>query len=185
MTKARLLTLWVAFATFAYVTASQDWFTLSMNPDGETTKLASYDGLTAYGNISAALMLNYAGILVLAFVGSLGRKITAGLIAILNAAFLVWLATRVFSQDISGLAKQVEQMTGIAAVHGIKNVSVATEGSAFWFMAAMALATVVSIAVLAFERKWPKRQSKTELPSQSSKDTEPKDSIGIWDSQRR
>jgi hypothetical protein len=74
MTKGRLLTLWIAFSVFAYVSASQDWFTLSMSPEGKTVKLASYDGLTSYSSLSATLMLNFAGILAVAFVGTIGRK---------------------------------------------------------------------------------------------------------------
>jgi hypothetical protein len=183
--KGRLLALWIAFATFAYVSASQDWFTLSMSPNGDTVKLSSYDGLTTYGNLSAVLMLNFAGILTVGFVGSLGRKITTGLITLLNASVLVWATTRVFAQDISGLAKQVEQMTGIAAAHGIKDVTVSTQASAFWFLGALAAVTLTNVLVLIFERTWPKRTAKTDLPSKAGKDSEPKDSIGIWDAQRR
>jgi uncharacterized membrane protein (TIGR02234 family) len=185
MTKGRLLGIWIAFATFAYVSASQDWFSLSMSPDGKTVQLAAYDGLTAYNSLSAVLMLNYAGILTVAFVGSLGRKITSGLIAVLNIAVLIWSVARIATQDISGLAKQVEQMTGIAAAHGIKGVTVATQGSAYWFLAALAATSLTALLVLLFERKWPKRQQKTEMPTKTAKDSEPKDAIGIWDSQRR
>jgi hypothetical protein len=44
MTKGRLLAIWIAFATFAYVSASQDWFTLSMSPDGKVSQLAAMTG---------------------------------------------------------------------------------------------------------------------------------------------
>ena len=185
MTKGRLLTLWIAFAVFAYVSASQDWFTLSMSPEGKTVKLASYDGLTSYSSLSATLMLNFAGILAVAFVGTIGRKITASLLALLNVAVLTWSTSRIATQDISGLAKQVEQMTGIAAAHGIKDVTVATQPNAYWFIAALAFTALVNILVLVTERRWPKRTAKTEMPSKDAKAAEPKDSIGIWDSQRR
>jgi hypothetical protein len=130
-------------------------------------------------------MLNYAGILTVAFVGSWGRKITAGVIALLNVGVLAWSITRIAAQDISGLAKQVEQMTGIAAAHGVKGVTVATLANAYWFLVALTATSLASVLVLVFERKWPKRQEKTEMPVKSAKDSEPKDSIGIWDSQRR
>jgi hypothetical protein len=185
MTKGRLLAIWIAFAVFAYVSASQDWFTLSMSPEGKTVKLASYDGLTSYSSLSATLMLNFAGILAVAFVGTIGRKITTGVLALLNLGVLVWSTSRIATQDISGLAKQVEQMTGIAAAHGIKDVSVVTQTNAYLFVAALAFTTLISFLVLITERRWPKRISKTEMPSKDVKATEPKDSIGIWDSQRR
>jgi uncharacterized membrane protein (TIGR02234 family) len=185
MTKGRLLSIWIALATFAYVSASQDWFTLSMSPEGKTVQLASYDGLTAYSSLSATLMLNFAGILAVAFVGSIGRKITAGLLALLNLGVLIWSISRIAVQDISGLAKQVEQMTGIAAAHGIKDVAVATQPNAYWFIAALAATMIANLLVLVTESRWPKRTQKTEAPSKTSKTVEPKDSIGIWDSQRR
>jgi uncharacterized membrane protein (TIGR02234 family) len=183
--KGRILTLWIAFAGFAYVCASQDWYTLSMSPNGDTVKLSSYDGLTSYSNLSALLMLNFAAILAIAFVGLWGRRITAWLLAALNAFTLVWILTRIQKQDISGLSKQVEQMTGIAAAHGIDNVTVTTQNSALFFAAGLAATLLASLGVALTSQRWPKRVSKTELPSKSPKDTEPDDAIGIWDSQRR
>jgi len=184
-TKGRLLALWVAFAGFAYISASQNWYTLSMSPNGDTVKLSSYDGLTSYGNLSAILMLNFAAILVVAFVGSWARRITTGLVSILSTITLVWIISKIVNQDISGLAKQVEQMTGIAAAHGIDGVSVSTENSAYLFTAVLALIIGAQLLVIFTERFWVKRSGKTDLPRKNSKPSEPKDAIGIWDSQRR
>jgi predicted permease len=185
MTKGRLLTVWVACAILAYVFASQDWYTLSMTPDGDLVKLSSYDGLTAYSNLSPVLMLNFAAVLVVSFVGSLARKITLSLIALANLGSLAWMISRIASQDVSGLAKQVEQMTGIAAAHGVTGLTVATQMATTGFLVAMALTIATVLFGIFTERKWPKRAAKTELPSKSAKETEPKDAIGIWDSQRR
>lgn len=185
MTKGRLLALWVAFVILGYIFASQDWYTLSMTPDGDLVKLSSYDGFTAYANLSPLLMLNFAAILVISFVGSLSRKITFSLSALANLATLVWTIGRIASQDVSGLAKQVEQMTGIAATHGVTGLTVSTQMASTGFIVALLLISATGIVGLATERKWPKRASKTELPSSTSKNKEPKDAIGIWDSQRR
>ena len=184
-TKGRLLAIWVALAGFAYISASQNWYTLSMSPNGDTVKLSSYDGLTSYGNLSAILMLNFAAILVVAFVGSWARRITTGLVAILSTITLVWIISKIANQDISGLAKQVEQMTGIAAAHGIDGVSVSTENSAYLFIAGLALVIGAQLLVIFTERFWVKRSSKTNPSPKNSKPSEPKDAIGIWDSQRR
>ncbi|MFM6940257.1 MAG: Trp biosynthesis-associated membrane protein [Rhodoluna sp.] len=185
MTKGRVLTLWVGFVVMAYIFASQDWYALSMAPDGETVKLSSYDGLTAYANLSPLLMLNFAAILVVAFVSSLARKIVFSLVGLANLASLVWLTSRVISQDVSGLAKQVEQMTGIAAAHGVKGLTVATQAAANWALISLLLMTAVIVFALLTERRWPKRVQKTETPNRKAKESEPKDAIGIWDSQRR
>lgn len=184
MSKGRLLGLWVVLATLTYIFASQDWFTLSMSPNGETVQLASYDGLTAYGNLSPILMLNLAAILAVAYVGSLGRKITACLLLALNVTLVVATFISVQSQDISGLSKQVEQMTGIAAAHGIKDVTVVTGWATTGFLITLALEVLLIFFILASERNWPKRPAKTERVSKETRTTEPKDSIGIWDSQR-
>jgi uncharacterized membrane protein (TIGR02234 family) len=183
--KGRLLTLWIAFAGFAYVSASQDWFTLSMNPNGDKVVLSNYDGLTTYPNLSALLMLNFAALLAVAFVGTWARKIITALVSALNVVTLVWVFTRIQVQDVSALAKQVEQLTGIAAVHGIKNITTATQNSPYLFLGGLALLIATQVLVLLGESKWPKRESKTELPKAANKVEEPKDAIGIWDSQRR
>jgi hypothetical protein len=185
MTKGRLLTLWIAFTGFAYVCASQTWYTLSMSPNGDTVKLSSFDGLTSYGNLSALLMLNFAALFVVAFVGLWARRITSWLLVAINGLTLVWVLGRVSAQDISGLAKQVEQMTGIAAAHGIDNVTVTTDNSAYLFIGALSATLLVSLTVAIASHRWPKRASKTELPNKTLKIAEPDDAIGIWDSQRR
>jgi hypothetical protein len=185
MTKGRSLALWVAFIILAYIFASQDWYALSMSPASGEVRLASYDGLTAYANLSPLLMLNFAAILAVSFVGGLGRKLILTLIAVTNIATLVWAATRIIAQDISGLAKQVEQMTGIAAAHGVADLTVRAEAAPWGFVSSLFATTVVVSLILVTERKWPKRSSKTEIASKAIKDEDPKDAIGIWDSQRR
>jgi hypothetical protein len=184
MNKSRSLSLWAAAIILSYVFASQDWYSLSMVPNGETVKLSSFDGLTAYGNLSPLLMLNFAAILVVSFVGSLARKIVVAAIAIANITGLISIATRVQQQDISGLSKQVEQMTGIAAAHGIEDLTVATLWSSIAFIVTLALSVAVVCVVLLTERKWPKRSAKTDRTVGSTKAKEPRDAIGIWDSQR-
>jgi hypothetical protein len=185
MTKGRLLALWAGLVILGYIFASQDWFALSMAPDGKVVKLSSYDGLTAYSNLSPLLMLNFVVILAVAFVGTLGRKITLGLIALLNLATLVSTIIRVTAQDVSGLAKQVEQMTGIAAAHGVEDMSIQVQLAPMGFIGALATTTLLLVYLLVVERKWPKRSAKTEIASKATKTAEPKDAIGIWDSQRR
>jgi hypothetical protein len=184
MTKGRTLTLWVAFAILAYVLASQDWYNLSMSPNGETVKLSTYDGLTSYGNLSPVLMLNFAAILVVAFVGNLGRRIVTALMVLVNIGTLAWMVSRIASQDVTGLAKQVEQMTGIAAAHGVEGLTVATQFATYGFLFSMGLLVTTAVVALLTEKKWPKRQARTEVSSKTTKASEPKDSIGIWDSQR-
>ena len=184
MTKGRLLTLWVAFTILAYIFAGQDWFVLSMAPNGDSVRLAAYDGVTSFGNIAPMLMLNFAGILAVAFVGSWGRKITLGLILLANLGTAFWTVTRVLGKDVSGLAKQVEQMTGIAAAHGVKDLIVQTQAAPTWFLVTYGLVTLMTLITLILEHKWPKRAQRTERASNASKNREPRDSIGIWDSQR-
>ncbi|CAB4631539.1 unannotated protein [freshwater metagenome] len=184
MTKSRALTLWAALVILSYIFASQDWYTLSMSPNGESVKLASFDGMSAYGNLSPLLMLNFAAILVVSFVGSLARKFVTATIVLANLATAIWLGIRVQQQDISGLAKQVEQMTGIAAAHGVEDLSVSSLWASSGFLVALGLTTALVAVIFFTERSWPKRASKTERVATSRKAEEPKDAIGIWDSQR-
>lgn len=184
MSKSRALTLWAALVILSYIFVSQDWFTLEMTPNGETVKLASFDGVSAYSTLSPLLMLNFAAILVVSFVGSLARKFVGLTIALVNISSLVWTALRVQQQDISGLAKQVEQMTGIAAAHGVDDVVVTSLWASIAFLVALALSTAAVGLILFTERSWPKRSAKTERTSAAKRVEEPKDAIGIWDSQR-
>lgn len=184
MNKSRTLTLWAALVVLSYIFVSQDWFTLEMTPNGETVKLASFDGVSAYSTLSPLLMLNFAAILVVSFVGSMARKFVALTIAIVNIASLVWTAIRVQKQDISGLAKQVEQMTGIAAAHGVDDLAVTSLWASIAFLVALALCTAAVGLIIFTESSWPKRSAKTERSSAAKRVEEPKDSIGIWDSQR-
>lgn len=184
MSKSRALALWAALVILSYIFVSQDWFTLEMTPNGETVKLASFDGVSAFSTLSPLLMLNFAAILVVSFVGSLARKFVALTIALINISSLVWTAIRVQQQDISGLAKQVEQMTGIAAAHGVDDLVVTSLWASIAFLVALALSTAVVGLILFTERSWPKRSAKTERTSAAKRLEEPKDAIGIWDSQR-
>jgi hypothetical protein len=185
MTKGRSLALWLAFVILAYIFANQDWYALSMSPASGEVKLASYDGFTAYTNLSPLLMLNFAAILAVSFVGGLGRKIIISLIAVSDLATLVWATTRIIAQDISGLAKQVEQMTGIAAAHGVADLTVSVQTAPWAFVASLVGTFILVTLILFTESKWPKRNSKTEISSKAITDEDPKDAIGIWDSQRR
>lgn len=184
MNKSRALTLWAALVILSYIFVSQDWFTLEMTPNGETVKLASFDGVSAYSTLSPLLMLNFAAILVVSLVGSLARKFVALTIAIVNITSLVWTAIRVQQQDISGLAKQVEQMTGIAAAHGVDDLVVTSLWASIGFLVALSLSTAAVGLIIFTERSWPKRSAKTERTSATKRVEEPKDAIGIWDSQR-
>ena len=184
MNKSRALSLWAALTVLSYIFASQDWFTLAMSPNGETVELASFDGVSAYGNLSPLLMLNFAAILVVSFVGSLARKVVTTAVALANVSVVIWTFLRVQQQDISGLSKQVEQMTGIAAAHGIDDIAVTTLWSATGFLVAILLSTSIVGLVLFTEKSWPKRSAKTERSVGAVKAEEPNDAIGIWDSQR-
>jgi hypothetical protein len=168
----------------SYIFASQDWYALSMAPNGETVKLSTFDGLTAYGNLSPLLMLNFAAILVVSFVGSLARKVVLSALATANIAGFIWIAARLQQQDISGLAKQVEQMTGIAAAHGVEDLTISALWGSSGFLVSLGLTVTAVCITLLTENRWPKRHSKTERAEVARKPEEPKDAIGIWDSQR-
>ena len=76
-------------------------------------------------------------------------------------------------------------MTGIAAAHGVEGITVTTLWASYGFLVALSASALISGLVLFTEKSWPKRSSKTEIPSKAITDEDPKDAIGIWDSQRR
>ena len=184
LNKSKTLGLWALVLLANYIAIAQPWYSLEMAPNGTTVELGRYDGFTAYSFLSPILLVSLAALFAAAFIGGLARKI-AGLLALALTAFgLVVLAGKIAGSDVSGLAPQIETLTGIAATHGIKDLTVLVLPFASISLALLSLLGAAEVVFLLSERTWPKRTAKGDRYQVQQSVSEPSDTIGLWDSQR-
>ena len=112
-----ILTLWLATLGLAWISASQTWFTVEMFPDGKTVELQQFDGGTTYPFLMAIFIASAASLFASLFVQSLARKIVGAIAGLISVGAIWLIATKVAGQDLSGISKQLETLTGIAANH--------------------------------------------------------------------
>lgn len=184
LTKSRTLGLWAIALLASYIAAAQPWFSLEMAPNGSPVELGRYDGFTAYGFLSPILLVCVAALFASAFLGTIGRKVAGGISILATALSAVLLAPRVIGADVSGLAPQIEKLTGIAATHGIDGLTVLTLSWAWMTLACLGLLLAVEVLFLLTERKWPKKLAKSDRYQTGQTAKDDNDTIGLWDSQR-
>ena len=184
LTKSQTLGLWAIVLASNYIAAAQTWFRLEMAPNGTTVELGSFDGFTTYSFLSPNLLVCLAALFASAFIGGVGRKI-AGFLGLASAvAALGLLVPRLIASDVSGLAPQIEKLTGIAATHGIKDLTVLVLPWAWISVGAIALLALIQVVFLLTERKWPKKTAKSDRYQTGQTAKDENDTIGLWDSQR-
>lgn len=184
LTKSRTLGLWALILLANYIASAQPWYSLEMAPNGTTVELGRYDGFTAYSFLSPILLVCLAALFASAFLGGVGRKI-AGLVALVVSILgLGLLAPRVIEADVSGLASQIEKLTGIAATHGIDDLNVLVLSWAWISLASLLLLIAVQAGFLITERNWPKKVAKSDRYQTAQTAKDENDTIGLWDSQR-
>jgi uncharacterized membrane protein (TIGR02234 family) len=180
-----VLTLWLATLGFAWIAASQTWFTVEMFPDGKTVELQQFDGVTTYPFVTAIFISSAAGLLAALFVQSIARKIVGGLSALIAAGAIWLIATKVANQDLSGISKQLETLTGIAANHGAGDYKVLASAWPWVTVTTISLHLGVIAIFLVAESNWPQRAQKIERSAANIRPEDEQDSIGIWDAQRK
>jgi uncharacterized membrane protein (TIGR02234 family) len=180
-----VLTLWLASLGLAWISASQTWFTIEMFPDGKTVELQQFDGVTTYPFLTAIFIASAASLFASLFVQSLARKIVGAIAGLISVGAIWLIATKVAGQDLSGISKQLETLTGIAANHGAGDYEVLASAWPWVTLATMSLQLGVIAVFLVVESRWPKRAQKIERSSAATRSEDEQDSIGIWDSQRK
>lgn len=176
--------MWAIILLANYIAVAQPWFSLEMAPDGTAVQLGRYDGFTTYSFLSPLFLVVLAALFASAFLGGLGRKV-AGILALVAAGLgAVLLAPRIIGADISGLATQIEQLTGIAATHGIDDLTIVVLPWAWISLASLALLVAIEVTFLLTERRWPKKVAKSDRYQTGQTAKDENDTIGLWDSQR-
>ena len=184
LTKSRTLGLWAFILLANYIASAQPWYSLEMAPNGTTVELGRYDGFTTYAFLSPILLVCLAALFASAFIGGVGRKIAGALAIGVSLLGVGLLAPRILEADVSGLASQIEKLTGIAATHGIDDLTVIVLSWAWISLGSLLLLVAVQAGFLITERNWPKKIAKSDRYQTAQTAKDENDTIGLWDSQR-
>lgn len=158
---------------------AQAWFSFEMNMNDDQLQLQSFDGFSAFAFVGPILAVVATAIVLMPLTGRSAIKpllAGAGAFSILLSVLLVW---ALLSQDLSGLASELETATGIAQAHGLQGAKVSLLWPAFATPIALTSLSVFIWAGFFMSAGWTERKT---APVQ--KKTHPSDSIGLWDSQR-
>lgn len=167
------------------LTSAQVWYDVNMSPNEETVSLKSFDGYTVYPWIISILLVSLASIAAAAISRKLGRIVALSIGFAASAALVALTATALVKTDLLAVSKQIELATGIAATHGISNVSVSTLLPAYVALGAFFLLMLCFGLALISQRSWAERAASPRTQAdKASKTTSPTDSIGLWDDQR-
>lgn len=181
MSKGRSLSLIIVLLVMALITSGQSWFTVSMSPNDQSVVIQAFDGYSVFGWLSPLLMVILVGTGMSALVGARVRWVTLGL-ALLGSILLVSLSLiGVLEKNLTGVARQLEQATGIAATHGIKGLQIDNQFSSYLSIGVFtALAVAVALALISHVQwlKKPRTESRGKPKAGAS------DTISMWDQQR-
>lgn len=178
--KGRSLGLIALALIGSFALAGQTWYQVSMSPNDQTVTLKNFDGYSAYGWISPLLLVCLAALATTAISASMTRYLSL-LVGTLSALGLTVLSSlAVGSQDLAGVASELETATGIAATHGISGLEISTQALALAAIGVFGLVALTFAAAMLAQRNWV-----VKLQTQPRKASKPvKDAISLWDEQR-
>lgn len=181
LSKGRVFSILGIFMILAFVFSGQGWFTVSMNPNDAAVILKTFDGYTTYAYLSPLLLVCLAGIAIASISNGTTRLVSFLLGGLASAALVLLSIVNVANQNLSGVAKQIESATGIAATHGIKDLTVEVSNFSSISIASYALLSVAFVWSVVASRHW-----KAVVKAQASNSTikSAKDPISLWDEQR-
>jgi hypothetical protein len=178
-TKGRSLGLIALMLIGSFALASQTWYLVSMSPNDATVTLKSFDGYSAYAWVSPLLMVCLAAMVTSAISTAATRMASLWAGGLSSIALTLLSAFSISRQDLSGVSKEIETATGIAATHGISGLDIVTQPMALLSIGVFgALGLVFGLAIFA-SRHW---KSKIARPTRQP-GRPVKDSISLWDEQ--
>jgi hypothetical protein len=179
-TKGRSLALILLMLTGSFALAGQTWYLVSMSPNDETVTLKSFDGYSAYAWISPLLLVCLAAMATSAISAAVTRLVSLWVGAVSSIALTLLSAYSISRQDLSGVAKELETATGIAATHGITGLDIATQPLAPASIGGFTFLSLLFLVAIFASRHWKAKEVKATR--QAGRPV--KDSISLWDEQR-
>lgn len=180
LSKGRSLSILSLTVLAGFVISGQEWFSVSMSPNDESVTLQNFDGYTSYAWLSPLLLVCLAATSTAAISASKTRLISLVVGAVSSALLLLLVFRAVLFQDLSGLAKEIEAATGIAATHGVSDLAVTTQLPAWLAIGVFALICLTFAGMIFWQRGWVAKKPNTGARKIKA---EP-DSIALWDEQR-
>lgn len=179
--KGRAISVLLLLQLSAWITSGQNWYQVSMTPDQEALVLQDFDGFTAYSFISPLLLVALAGIAVAALTTKTASTVSLSLSTLATFFLLFLSALNLAGANLSGVAKQIESATGIAATHGLTGVSTNILFGAYFSLGAYLLTSAFALAASWASRNWLVSAKQPRKTLNSAKTTDP---ISLWDEQR-
>ena len=180
MTRGRALGLIFIALLAAFFSSGQAWYKVSMTPNDETLTLQTFDGYTAYPWLSPLLLVCLAALAIAGLSKGKSQKIVFALGAVASFSLTVLAISVLTNRDLSGVAKQIETATGIAATHGMAGVTVQPQTAAYLSVFVYVALFGVFMLALLVQRAWQVNPRSFKTPSR----TAPTDAISLWDEQR-
>ena len=151
-----------------------------MSPNDESVTIQNFDGYTSYAWLSPLFLVCLAAMGTSAISTAATRKASL-LVGALGAISLTLLsALSISRQDLSGVSKELETATGIAATHGISGLDIVTEPIASLSIVVFGALGLVFVLTVLASRHW-----KIKVAKATRQTGRPiKDSISLWDEQR-
>lgn len=188
MSRPRALAIALAPQLLALLVLAQPWFKVSMQVDGSTVELGSFDGATTFAATSPIALLSLAALSVVAI--SAAKTRIAALIILISSNFaaLISIAPMILQKHISALDSELDRLTGIANTHGLSNVTVTSSGFEYLWIASVAVTIVLGVWLLRLSKGWSNEdKSAVGTPRSGSRrvsKAKPQSSIDLWDNQR-
>lgn len=179
-TKGRSLGLILLMLIGSFALAGQTWYLVSMSPNDETVTLKNFDGYSAYAWVSPLLLVCLAAMATSTISAAATRLLSLLVGAVSSIALTLLSAFSISRQDLSGVAKELETATGIAATHGITGLDVATQPLAPASIGVFAVLSLVFLVGIFASRHW--KVKAVKATRQTGRPV--KDSISLWDEQR-
>lgn len=151
-----------------------------MAPNSEAVILKDFDGYTSYAWISPLLIVCLAAMASSAVTSGSARLASLIIGAVGSLTLTLLSAVAISMQDLSGVSKELETASGIAASHGIEGLEISNAPAvAFSIGVFLGLGLLFLLSIFTC-RNWAVKSSKPG--SQTSSPV--KDSISLWDEQR-
>lgn len=179
--KGQTLLILVAIEIAAWVISGQPWYQVSMTPNDSTVILKEFDGLNTYGYLSPILLVTLSAIAVALLTLGKSRSIILWTATAASSLLVALTIADIQTQNLAGVAKEIESATGVAASHGLTGLETITLGAASISIGIFALLTLAFGYAAKSSSTWIKK------PTQTTKTTwvrTPKDAISLWDEQR-
>jgi hypothetical protein len=163
----------------ALLLLTQNWYSVAMNINGNSTELGSFDGATTYPASMPAILLGLAAAVISFLVVGWSRRIVFLTGSLVNLLLAFWLSLQISTKNIAALDVQLDRLTGIAKTHGVSGLSVSVTLYPWLWLAAAIITSAIALRLAVSKTAFVKQGS-----NKRSSKGEQLTAIDIWEQQR-